>query len=342
MSSLNENLLAKPFTHIYVEREIAEKERTRSILRCFPNAEVIPVAHYKDVFCRPRQNTALQHMRQSLILAKKTGTLIYPGSPVCQSFGHQHFYYTSLCMNCPFDCQYCYLRGMYPSGNLVLFVNLEDYRAELDSLLRQHPVYLCISYDTELCALESLHGYVHAFSGMVSETPELTVEVRTKSSCTSLLQSLKGSSRMIFAFTVSPEEVIRYEEKTPSLAARLRTIRAGIDLGHTIRLCFDPMICVPEWKKVYRGLMETVVRELGEERLSRVFDFSVGSFRISQDYLRSLRRSTESVVVQYPFVNVGGFYQYPPETAEEMENYMTELLLPYTDRAHIFRWREQA
>lgn len=40
-------------------------------------------------------------------------------------------------MNCIFDCEYCYLKGMYPSGNLVVFVNLEDIFAELESLLAQ-------------------------------------------------------------------------------------------------------------------------------------------------------------------------------------------------------------
>lgn len=342
MSSLNGNLLAESFSHIYVEQGIAEDPGAQAILARFPHAAVIPISHYKDVFCRPRQDISLQHRSQSLILAKKTGRLIYPGSPVCQRFGHPYFYYTSLCMNCPYDCQYCYLRGMYPSGNLVLFVNLEDYRKELDALLEEHPVYLCVSYDTELCAMEGLHGYVHAFAEMTAEKPDLTVEVRTKSSCSGLLRSIKASPRMIFAFTVSPDEVIRFEEKTPSLTARLEAVRTGIDLGHTIRLCFDPMIHVPDWKKAYHGLMERILQELGEERLRRVFDFSIGSFRISQDYLRALRRSTDSPVAHYPFVNVKGFYQYPPEIAEEMEEEMTRLLLPYTDRTHIFRWRDEA
>ena len=341
MLSLKKNLLAEPFSHIYVERELVGDRRTQEILHRFAHARVIEIGHYKDVFCRPRQHTALQHASQALILARKTGSLIYPGSPVCQNFGNHHFYYTSLCMNCVFDCQYCYLRGMYPSGHLVLFMNLEDYIAELETLLLEHPVYLCISYDTELCALENLHGYVHAFARETERHENLTIEVRTKTSCTQLLRSLPGSSRVIFAFTLSPEEVIRYEKKTPSLQARLEAVLEGLDLGHTIRLCFDPMIHVPEWRKAYSRMMETIVKELGEERLRHVFDFSIGSFRISQDYLRALRKSTDSAVVQYPFVNVDGFYQYPPETAEEMENTMTGLLLPYAGRDRIFRWREQ-
>ena len=47
---------------------------------------------------------------------------------------------------------------MYPSGNLVIFINIEDIFAELETLLAKHPVYLCVSYDTDLLALENIAG----------------------------------------------------------------------------------------------------------------------------------------------------------------------------------------
>lgn len=71
----------------------------------------------------------------------------------------EHFYYTSCMMNCVFDCEYCYLKGMYPSGNVVLFVNLDDIFDEVYKLLQKHPVYLCVSYDTDLLAVENIFGY---------------------------------------------------------------------------------------------------------------------------------------------------------------------------------------
>ena len=135
---------------------MAEDPETKRILTQFPQAEVIAIDHYKDVFCRSRQDYVRQHAAQNLILAAKHGELLYPGAPVCQSFGNEHFYYTSCVMNCVFDCEYCYLKGMYPSANLVVFVNLEDIFAEVEKRLAVHPVYLCVSYDTDLLALEHL------------------------------------------------------------------------------------------------------------------------------------------------------------------------------------------
>ena len=109
------------FSHIYVEKSVADMPDTVRILNKFPQSHIIYIDHYKDVFCRSRQSSVLQHRTQNLIIAKKENNLVYAGAPVCQSFGNEHFYYTSCMMNCVFDCEYCYLKGMYPSGNVVLF-----------------------------------------------------------------------------------------------------------------------------------------------------------------------------------------------------------------------------
>ena len=127
-----------------MERAAAEHPVTERILARFPHAAVILIEHYKDVFCRRGQDYVLQHGAQNLILAKKRGTLLYEGAPVCQSFGNDNFYYTSCVMNCVYDCEYCYLKGMYPSGNLVIFVNLEDIFAETKRRLAGRPMYLCV------------------------------------------------------------------------------------------------------------------------------------------------------------------------------------------------------
>ena len=43
------------FSHIYVEERILSHPRTQKILAHFPNAQVISIGHYKDVFCRRGQ-----------------------------------------------------------------------------------------------------------------------------------------------------------------------------------------------------------------------------------------------------------------------------------------------
>ena len=91
LKNLREDYYNPFFSHIYVETAIKDHPRTQRILAKFPDAVVVEIGHYKDVFCRSKQSCRLQHRSQSLILAARQGTLIYEGAPVCHSFGNQYF-----------------------------------------------------------------------------------------------------------------------------------------------------------------------------------------------------------------------------------------------------------
>lgn len=59
------------FSHIYVERRIRNHPRTEQILLRFPQAQIVEIEHYKDVFNRHGQDGVRQHQAQALILAEK-------------------------------------------------------------------------------------------------------------------------------------------------------------------------------------------------------------------------------------------------------------------------------
>lgn len=71
------------FSHIYVEKGVEKHPRTKQILSRFPKAQVIEIAHYKDVFNRRRQKYEAQHRSQSLILAAKRDHFFYEGAKPC-------------------------------------------------------------------------------------------------------------------------------------------------------------------------------------------------------------------------------------------------------------------
>ena len=231
----------KTFSHIYIEEQAAAYSAAVRIQNRYPDAVRVPIRHYKDMFNRPRQDYSLQKQSPKLILAVKKGRLVYPGAPVCQDFGSRHFYYTSSVMNCLYDCEYCYLQGMYPSANLVVFVNLEDIFREVEQLLEQHPVYLSVSYDTDLLALEQLTGYLDQWCRFTAAHPGLTIEVRTKAANVRTIRQLPPCERVIFAWTLSPETIIRrFEHHTPSLSARLK----GLGLGLKGRVRLDSIFII--------------------------------------------------------------------------------------------------
>lgn len=336
------NYYSGVFSHIYVEKKAKTYPRTKEILGQFPKSKVIEIDHYKDVFCRRGQNTQLQSNGKALILAVKEGQLIYEGANVCQSFGNDYFYYTSCVMNCLYDCEYCYLKGMYPSGHMVVFVNLEDIFAEVEKILQKHSAYICISYDTDLMPLEQIVGYVKTWINFANKHEKLKIEIRTKCGRTDLwdgfLNEYSNNKNVIFAFTISPKRIVEdYEHGTSSLGNRLRAADLAMKKGFSVRLCFDPMIYCPNWRDHYDQMMTMVEDKIN---LTKMVDVSVGSFRISQDYLKKMRRNAPtSQIVQFPYQNVNGVYQYPTEILEEMEQYMTERLLRHIPETKIFRWQ---
>ena len=340
--------LYPPFSHIYIEEALLGGEEARTILRKFPKAKCIPIRHYKDLFNRRKQNRALQEKSRKLILAKKEGQRIYPGAPVCQSFSESTFYYASLLMNCPFHCEYCYLQGMYPSANLVLFLNLEDYFSDCQRLIKEKgSLYLCISYDTDLLALEELYPFVERFARFLEEEPDLRIEVRTKAGGESLFRRLlkmqlseDAKKRLIFAFTLSPEKIVsEAEHGTAGLKGRLKAVKMAMEEGFTLRLCFDPMLYHADWEKLYTELLETVFREIPMEKL---YDVSVGSFRISESYLKAMTKSCgASPYTSFPYENTDGYYHYPKELLLKMEGFLEQRLLEKLPKEKIFRWAEE-
>ena len=333
------NFYNPQFTHIYIEESIKNHPKTKEILAHFPNAICISISHYKDLFYRKHQNPSAQMLSKSLILAAKETQTVYPGAPVCQGFGEKHFYYCTTAMNCLFDCDYCYLKGMYPTSHMVLFVNQEEIFHEVESYLAKHPMYLCIAYDTDLLAMEAFTGFLKDWETFTLQHPDLTIEVRTKAAPSHYFQERTPSPQIIYAFTLSPEPIIsKNEHFTPSLARRLACIQEAIQLGYRTRLCFDPMIYSKTWQSDYQEMIKTVVASLD---LSAIPDISVGSFRISQEYMKQMRRAFPNrAIVQFPYENDHGVYHYATDLTIQMENFLIQELAPYFSSEQIFLWKD--
>lgn len=321
------------FSHVYVEDKARRYPLTDEILRKLSDVPVISVGHYKDVFDRPRQDTEAQKAKPALILAAREGNRIFRGAPVCQSFGQRNFYYSSNVMNCLFDCEYCYLKGMYPSSNIVVFVNFEDYEKDVTELLKDGPLYVCASYDTDLIALDGLAGLAGRWTDLARRNKDLLVELRTKAAPL----VLENVPNVIYAFTVSPDEIAqRYEKNAPSADARLTAAAKAVDAGCKVRLCFDPMILADGWQDIYGKFVDHVAEMID---LKSVTDVSVGCFRISKEYLSSMRKKClDSAIAWYPYVIRNGVAQYEEETDRQMQEFMCASLCRYIAEEKIFKW----
>ena len=86
-------------------------------------------------------------------------------------------------------------------------------------------------------------------------------------------------------------------------------------------------------------MLRQVFAEIDMQKLE---DVSVGTFRVSQDYLKKMRRlQPGSAVVQYPYRNDGGVYHYSAELTEKMERFLAGCLREKMPEAKIFLWENK-
>lgn len=158
-----------------MEKNAYAYQLTETILSGDKNATVIEIENYKDIFSRGGQNFQEQKKSTKLILAVKKDNYLYEGSGTAPDFGFTNFYYNTPALNCVYNCDYCYLQGMYSSANIVLFVNLEDFFKEAEKKLSEQ-TYLCISYDTDLLAMESFFPAASLWIEFAANHPSLCLD----------------------------------------------------------------------------------------------------------------------------------------------------------------------
>ena len=96
------------------------------------------------------------------------------------------------------------------------------------------------------------------------------------------------------------------------------------------------MIYIKDWERQYEEMLNQVFEEIDMEKLE---DVSVGSFRVSQDFLKKMRKTNPcSAVVQFPSQNEGGVYHYSEELTESMEGFLVDNLKKKIPEDKIFLW----
>ena len=116
------------FSHIYVESQSIDSDIAEQSFKRFPKAKIIEIEDYKKIFNKNGQDFQIQKLSTKLILAKKQPPFIYPATDIIQDSGFSNFYYCTPILNCIYNCEYCFLQGMYSSANIVVFTNTEEVK----------------------------------------------------------------------------------------------------------------------------------------------------------------------------------------------------------------------
>lgn len=300
------------FSHVYIENDVLEHPKSKEILSKINNPTIIKIDRYGDIFHRQRQSFNVQKNSQKIILAKKRYDLLYKGSKLCENFGSDNFYYSYNIMNCIFDCEYCYLQGMYQSANVVIFVNTEDYFAEADKISVNKKVYIALSYDSDLLAFEALTGFIKDWVDFAKGKDNILIEIKTKSTNFNNIKIKDFPGNIIFAWSLAPEEIISYyEKKTPSLESRIKVIKEAINKGLKVRLSIEPLMMIENYKNVYKSFIDYLFLQIDGKHIR---DINIGSFRMKKEHYKGLRkRNPYNRIFAYPMIFCDSITKYENE-----------------------------
>lgn len=273
---------------VYAEESIASHPRVGEILARVPKARRVSIDRYGEVFNPVAQSFRLQKTSPSLILAKKHGGFVLP-APAAYSIGGEKNFYFSHLLNCPYDCRYCFLQGMYRSAHYVLFVNYEDFEASIDSTLADNPgedVYFFSGYDCDSLAFEGISGFCSAFLPIFEARPRAWLELRTKSASIKPLLERPAIDNCVVAYSFTPEVAHQaLEHGVPSIERRIDSLRRLGEHGWRLGLRFDPLIwwegCLGDYSELFDGLAQTV-------DMSRLHSVSLGPFRLPPPFFKRM------------------------------------------------------
>ncbi len=282
--------------------------------------QLYTINHYKDIFNAPHQHVQLEKTCQALILAHKESNFLLPGSPLCQHFNADCFYYAQLALNCPLNCSYCYLQGLYKTGHCVLFINYKDFIAELKKLAKnQHnkKIYVPLTHESDLLAFKEGRKLLEIIIPELAVFSEIQFEIRTKSAFPDFFKTIPIVPNIIYAFSLAPDEIIHsYECKTPGLDARLLAVKTCINAGHTVRVCFDPIFIEPGMDSMYEQFFTRVFSMLPPHTIK---DISYGFFRMPKKIFRYCAGLHEHLYIYHaPYTTSGTNITYPAELKDRV------------------------
>jgi spore photoproduct lyase len=330
------------YSHIYVEEEALQESFAQSILQKLHGAKVIRIQNYKQVFNRPAQDYHWQKQSPKLILAMKKDNFLYDGSAFVQNHRNPNFFYNALALNCVYDCAYCYLQGMYNSGNQVLFVNLDEYFSHTDEAVKNRkdpdqPLYLCISYDTDLLGFESIAPFSRKWMEYAAKKKDLLIELRTKSANFAAIQDIPANPSTILAWSLSPETVSqKYESKAPPLRSRVKAMRKAMEAGWKVRVCIDPILPIPDWEKLYQEFVDRISELLTQANL---LDVHIGIFRMNSGYFQNIRKRRPANELFYRnWVHKDGSVTHSEEERKALMSHVIRRLETYVSAEKIQVW----
>jgi len=260
-------MLPKRIRRILLEEAARDYDMTRRILARLPGVPVTLIPD-RDTLRPPGGDRAawLQEAKTSLLLAVQKGPFLRPcpGTPDYLCCGYQVL---QVAVGCPLDCTYCILQGYVNVPATTVFVNVEDLLAELRTAWKCAPEQVWRLGTGEFGDSLALDGLMRLNARLIplfAGQPRAVLEIKSKWAAEAELAPLLAlgpNPRVVFAWSLNPEAVIRREEHfTATLGKRLQAAARAAAAGFRVAFHFDPIIYFPGWEAAYRRTVEQLGR----------------------------------------------------------------------------------
>ncbi|GAB4181636.1 MAG: deoxyribodipyrimidine photo-lyase [Calditrichia bacterium] len=311
------------FNKIFVLRHIAQK--AGPVLDLFPDKSPVLVNSTDEIY---QYISDAEDGKLSLFISEHKGNFVKSCPGTDKYYRCCQYYVINEMTHCPLNCSYCILQFYLDLPVITYFINIEDMLRELIELSQRFPKRILRIGTGELTDSLALDHVFHLNEKIIRQTQNKTnivFEVKTKTNQIDHLMSA-AFERMVFSWSVNPEEIIKREEKkTSSLKARLTAMKQVVPTTAKIGLHFDPIIRYHNWQEGYKKLIEQLGRTVPADKIAWI---SMGSFRHPADLkFEILKNHPETSLYQSEFITgKDGKKRYPRFARRELYQFIYQEL----------------
>ncbi len=307
---------------IYIEKQARDYPYTKKLLEKFQNSQVIFIDHYKNIFDKNYTNL---NSKKSLVVAKLNSSSVIEAPSWYWHTKNAYFFKTSL--NCVFDCSYCYLKWAFKNENMVIFVNYDDIKKQIENKieeiklpppnlplsgeeqLQDESIWFYSSDYSDILAMSSFSGFCDEFIPFFEKFDWVNMEIRTKSANIKPLTDLWFIPKNTeIAFSLNPQELIdKYEKGTSSLDDRLEAINKLLNLWFKVWIRFLPLLPIKNYEKIYSNFIEYIKNKIDICKINSTF--ASGLLYTKKDYNKILSKYPDLDILHMLELDNDDFYR---------------------------------
>ncbi len=250
------------------------------------------------------------------------------------------------CINCLYDCTYCFLNSYLNSFGIIQFTNIEDIYKEVDLFLKTGDsgfIYRIGSGEfTDSLMMDDVTGIGEKLISKFSSDKNMMLELKTKSNNVGHLLDIGEKGSAVLAWSLNTERnIAKYESGSASLTERLEAAGKAGRAGFFLAFHFDPIIIYNGWEDDYKYLIQRLFTAADEEKVVWI---SLGCFRYSPGFKEILRDKFpgEELTTEEMFPGADGKYRYLKNKRINIYSTIKEFINSHTDKPFIYLCMESA